>query len=226
MVSTPVDVAVIGDARVTAISMIEQLRAADHQPTGFRSQHLASALAGRTAVADFTDAGTRSTVDVRTAMVRLDQLLPVQRVVVTDVGRFAGAPWRYLHVADPLNFTHAASFGSIGLGVATAVGAAAVHPDRVTVAVAGDGGAMMGLIEFSTAVRYRLPLVLIVVNDGAYGAEWTKLRGFGVDPAYLDQLTDHLERGRQGGCMKGTWFEQPCRAWRGRFGRTASHLVK
>ncbi|MCI2420023.1 thiamine pyrophosphate-binding protein [Saccharopolyspora sp. K220] len=219
--STPVDVAVIGDARSTATSMTE-LRAADHQPSGFRSQRLANALADHTAAADFTDAGTESTVDVRTAMIRLDELLPAQRVMVTDVGRFVRAPWRYLHVADPRDFTHAASFGSIGLGLATAVGAAAVHPDRTTVAVAGDGGAMMGLIEFSTAVRYRLPLVLVIVNDGAYGAEWTKLREFGADPAHslidwpsleevgralgghamtvtdladLDQLTGHLQRG-------------------------------
>ncbi|MDJ0420017.1 thiamine pyrophosphate-binding protein [Rhodococcus opacus] len=195
---TPVDAAVLGDARIAAKLMADQLRAAGHQPALFRSAQMAAALAGYDPRNDFKDVSTETTLDVRAAMIRLDELLPADRTVVTDVGRFVAAPWRYLHVKDPLGFAHAASFGSIGLGTAMGIGAAAVNPTtRWTLVIAGDGGAMMGIVEFTTAVRHRLPLVLVVVNDGSYGAEWNKLNAFGVDSEYaLIAWPDFAEVGR------------------------------
>jgi len=164
--------------------MTEQLRAIDHRPSAFRSDDMARRIGDYEPRAGFTDAGCDTQLDIRSAMMRLDELLPRDRVVVTDVGRFVGAPRSFLHVQHPLDFAHSAAFGSIGLGTAMAVGAAAAHPNRLTVAVAGDGGAMMGIVEFSTAARHRLPLTMVVVNDGGYGAEWTKLSAYGVDPRH------------------------------------------
>ena len=42
----------------------------------------------------------------------------------------------------------------------------------------------MSIIEFSTAVREQIPIVVVVMNDGCYGSEYTKLDDAGVDPAY------------------------------------------
>jgi thiamine pyrophosphate-dependent acetolactate synthase large subunit-like protein len=53
----------------------------------------------------------------------------------------------------------------------TAIGAALARPDRLPVLGAGDGGLLMGISELETAVRLELPLVCIVYNDAAYGAE-------------------------------------------------------
>jgi thiamine pyrophosphate-dependent acetolactate synthase large subunit-like protein len=180
---TAVDARVLGDARIAATIMVEQLRAIDHRPSAFRSDDMARRIADFDPRASFTDGGATH-LDVRSAMMRLDELLPPDRIVVTDVGRFVGAPWSFMHVQNPLDFAHSAAFGSIGLGTAMGVGAAAAHPDRLTAAVAGDGGAMMGIVEFSTAVRHRLPLMLVIVNDGGYGAEWSKLRALGIEPAH------------------------------------------
>lgn len=63
------------------------------------------------------------------------------------------------------------AFQSIGLGLAAAIGAALANPGVCTVAGVGDGGFMMSLVELDTAVRLGLPLVIIVYNDNAYGAE-------------------------------------------------------
>jgi thiamine pyrophosphate-dependent acetolactate synthase large subunit-like protein len=41
----------------------------------------------------------------------------------------------------------------------------------------------MSMMEFTTAVRNRLPLVVVVLNDGAYGAEYKKMQQLGIDPA-------------------------------------------
>ncbi|MEE2034743.1 thiamine pyrophosphate-dependent enzyme, partial [Rhodococcus chondri] len=153
-------------------------------PSGRRVAQLADA------VHELEGKGYRSisgggTVDMRDAMVRLAELLPKGTQVVTDVGRFSFAAWKYLPV-DPGRFTVPGAFGSIGLGIATAVGAAAARRDAPTVCVAGDGGAMMGLVELSTAVRHRLPLVLVVLDDHCYGAEYLKLESLGLAPAHSE----------------------------------------
>jgi thiamine pyrophosphate-dependent acetolactate synthase large subunit-like protein len=77
----------------------------------------------------------------------------------------------YLAVPDAAGFVFTQSFQSIGLGLANAVGAALARPDRLTVAALGDGGALMALPELETAARLRLPMLFVIYNDAAYGAE-------------------------------------------------------
>jgi acetolactate synthase-1/2/3 large subunit len=111
----------------------------------------------------------------------LSQLMPKATAVVTDGGRFIRPSWKYFEALDASLNVETNNFGSIGLGLATAVGVASARPDLVTIGAVGDGGGMMGIKEFSTAVRNRLPLAVIVFNDGAYGAEFNKLKEYGGD---------------------------------------------
>lgn len=178
----PYDVAVRADAGATAVAMTERLRAAGFVPGSFRTGQLGAGTSARRPRDDFRDRSTRTTLDMRTALIALEEMLPPDKVVVTDGGRFMVPAWRYLHVADPRDFVHTVGFGSIGLGTAAAIGAAVAAPGRLTVGVAGDGGGMMGLIEFSTAVRHRVPFVLVILDDGAYGTEYGKLERHGYDP--------------------------------------------
>lgn len=177
---TDVDVAVLGDARAAAQAMASSLDKAGFEISS--DPELVERLAAASPLDEFEDRSDDGTVDPRTFMVRLDEMLPAGRTVVTDAGRFLLAPWRYLHVSDPCHFVHTTNFASIGLGLGMAIGASMARPDELTVAVTGDGGFMMHMAEFSTAVRYRLPIVVVVLNDGAYGAEYTALKHYGLDP--------------------------------------------
>ena len=70
--------------------------------------------------------------------------------MAVDSGNFMGYPSAYLAVPDELGFCFTQAFQSIGLGLATAIGAALARPDRLTVAALGDGGALMGAAELET----------------------------------------------------------------------------
>lgn len=179
---SPVDIPIVGDARVTAELMVVKLRELGSKPSSFRAIQLGDSVCASHMALGFRDCTTDESVDMRTAMIELEKALPVDKVVVTDAGRFMAVPWRYLHVSNPRNFVQTAAWASIGLGLGTAIGAAVADTSRPTVVVAGDGGAMMSIIELSTAVRERLPLVLVVLNDGAYGSEYAKLVDHGFDP--------------------------------------------
>lgn len=179
-----VDAGLVGDARLVAEAMTESLRAAEIPSTGYAGAELQERLDARDPAAEFADASTETTLDMRTAALVLDELLPRERAVVTDCGRFMQAPWRYLGVGGGGLFQHTVNFGSIGLGLATSIGAAVARDGQLTVAVTGDGGLMMNVNELTTAVREGLSLVVVVFNDGSYGAEWTKLKDAGLDPKH------------------------------------------
>ncbi|WP_194917393.1 thiamine pyrophosphate-binding protein [Catenulispora rubra] len=164
-----VDLGVVGDAADTARQV------ADRVPgkSGYRSQEIADLVRteGRWPLIPFTDRSTADRIDPRMLSAELNTLLPVERTVAVDSGNFMGYPVMYLDVPDAEGLVFTQAYQSIGLGLATAIGAALARPDRLTVAALGDGGALMSITELETAVRERLGLLIVVYNDAAYGAE-------------------------------------------------------
>jgi len=140
---------------------------------GYRSPDLAARIRdeGRWALLPVDDTSTEERIDPRVLSAHLDALLPADRTVATDSGNFMGYPAAYLAVPDTAAFCFTQAFQSVGLGLATALGAAIARPDRLTVAALGDGGFLMGVAELETAVRLGLPLLVVVYDDAAYGAE-------------------------------------------------------
>jgi thiamine pyrophosphate-dependent acetolactate synthase large subunit-like protein len=174
------DRTVIGDASMTAGMLKVWLDRAGHTANGRLTDDLRDRIAAhRWRDEPFDDASNERHIDPRALSIALDDLLPEERTVVVDSGHFMGFPAMYLAVPDPEGFVFTQSFQSIGLGLANAVGAALARPDRLTVAALGDGGAMMGLPELETAARLRLPILFVVYDDAAYGAEVHHFRPMG-----------------------------------------------
>ncbi|MFF3437052.1 thiamine pyrophosphate-binding protein [Streptosporangium sp. NPDC002721] len=156
--------------------------------TGYRSAGLAARIAKENRWRDvpYTDESGNGRIDPRTLTIALDDLLPTERVVSVDSGNFMGYPSMFLDVPDERGFCFTQAFQSIGLGLATAIGAALARPDRLPVAALGDGGALMGVAELETVVRLGLPMVVVVYDDDGYGAE---VHHFGPDGHPLDTVT-------------------------------------
>jgi acetolactate synthase I/II/III large subunit len=156
-------------------------------PLGYRSAGIRDRIAtsGRWRDVPFDDASGGGFIDPRTLTLRLDDLLPAERVIGVDSGNFMGYPSMFLSVPDEQGFCFTQAFQSIGLGLATAIGAALAQPNRLPVAALGDGGCLMAAAELDTVVRLGLPMVVIVYNDDAYGAE---VHHFGPDGFDLDTV--------------------------------------
>ena len=182
----PVDAAVVADAAATARALLD----AGVQGSGVRDEALAAEIAaGSWRDEAYEDAGADGHMDPRTLSIALDRLLPPERTVAVDSGHFMGFPPMYLRVPDPAGFVFAQAFQSIGLGLAGGIGAAIARPDRLTVACLGDGGALMALPELETLARLRLPMLVVIYNDAAYGAEVHHFRPQGR-PVELVQFPD------------------------------------
>jgi thiamine pyrophosphate-dependent acetolactate synthase large subunit-like protein len=168
-----VDLGIVGDVGTTARAVLEELTRRGSRALGYRTAKVAERLAreGRWRDVPYEAHLEEGRIDPRALSAALDDLLPAERTVAVDSGNFMGYPAMYLDVPDPEGFIFTQAFQSIGLGLATAVGAAVARPDRLTVAALGDGGSLMGISELETAVRLGLDLLVVVYDDEAYGAE-------------------------------------------------------
>jgi len=173
----PADVSIVGDARVVAKQLIQ---AVADRPASAKPAHASATrklIENFDPARDYQAANTARTLDPRTLALELEKLLPQNRNLVVDGGNFLGVV-PYLSVPDPGSFKMIGDFASIGLGFGAALGVAKARPDKTTVLVIGDGGFLMTLGELETVVREDLPLVIVLMNDCAYGAElhFLKLR--------------------------------------------------
>ena len=192
---------VVGDATVVAEAMIALLKEAEHQPSSFRTADLEKKLQEFDLSDSYEDKSYDGAVDPRTLTRQLDAGLPQDRQVVVDAGRFM-LDALTMSVPNPRDLVTSHGFGAIGLGMSTAIGAAVAHPTRPTVLCIGDGGYMMGgLTELSTAVHLGLDLIVVVYNDGSYGAEHIQLVTKGMDhAASLHEWPDFCAVAESMGC--------------------------
>ena len=116
------------------------------------------------------DPGPRWTPAIAELMGTLRRALPEDTIIVNDqTGLSYWAEWR-LPVYAPRTFLYPVGSATLGYAVPAAIGARIARPETPVIAIAGDGGFMFSVAELATAVKYRLPIVFLVVNDGRYGA--------------------------------------------------------
>ena len=228
-----VDLGVVGDARATAETLAELLEREPREPaaagagsdermpgTGYRSKKLRKRIATEIRWRDvpYEDDSDGERIDPRTLTIALDDMLPAERIVAIDSGNFMGYPSMFLSVPDADGFCFTQAYQSIGLGLASAIGSAIARPDRMVVAALGDGGALMGISEMETAVRLSLPMLIVIYDDEAYGAE---VHHFGPDGFPLDTVkfppVDVAAIGAGFGCdavtVRGKDDLEPVRKW-------------
>ncbi len=99
----------------------------------------------------------------------LRKLLPHNSILVTDAGfneRLTLHNWR---VHEPRTLINPSDYASMGFAIPTAIGAALALPNRKVVVIVGDGGLVMGGLEMMTAVREKINLTIIVLNNSGFG---------------------------------------------------------
>lgn len=180
------DILLIADPALMAERIVEELDGAEIPPSRNTDQDLAKALREEaetwTQTLPFKPTAS-GTIDYVPALRRINQVLPTDRVLVTDAGRFIIAAWRNLPVTDPRHFVMTLNFAAIGFGLGEAIGAARAAPDKLTVLVAGDGGFTMGgLTELGTIVREKLNIAIVLCNDGSFGAEYIQFTSKQMSP--------------------------------------------
>ena len=95
--------------------------------------------------------------------------LPENGIFVDEVTQIGHVIRLFWEAYGPRTFLTPAYQGTLGWGVATALGAKAARPDVPVVCIAGDGGFMFNVQELASAVRHNLAVTFVVFNDNAFG---------------------------------------------------------
>jgi TPP-dependent 2-oxoacid decarboxylase len=115
-------------------------------------------------------------IRVTRLMEAIDASLPAQAVVLADPGDalFAAAD---LRLQEASTFLSSSFWASLGFALPGAVGAWGAAPERPPVVLLGDGALLMCASELATLARYRIPALVIVLDNGGYGTERPMLDG-------------------------------------------------
>jgi thiamine pyrophosphate-dependent acetolactate synthase large subunit-like protein len=197
------EVAVRGDALAIARGLLDLLE--PDEPSGaFRAAADAAGVDEETWRPEIDDVSSEGALDPRAICRRLDALLPRERTIVVDSGGISEHPPPQMTVPSPEALLWVVGdFGAIGTGLAPAIGAAIGRPDRVTVAIIGDGGLFLTLPELDLAVRERIPLLVVCLNDRAYGSEYHHIVEDGIPedtPGAMFETPDLAAVARAMGC--------------------------
>lgn len=164
----PAEIAVQADARLTAEAIIGKATKpdADDWRADFKAD-MQSLLEERAEEAQITTLPMHP----RRALAELREALPENAIVTLDTGNtcLQGAD-RLAHY-EPMSLITPLDFGLVGFGLAAAIGAKAAAPDRPVVAVMGDGAVGYTMIEIQTAIQHKLPIVIVALDNEAWGAE-------------------------------------------------------
>jgi benzoylformate decarboxylase len=156
----PVGDAVLGDPGLTLARICELAGRADRPPPASPRHPRSEPNGGPMTASE--------------AFAALGKVFPANGILVSETMNGAKSMWRNVKFQQPGSFYFCAA-GGLGFGLPAGVGAKLARPDRPVLAVSGDGGAQYGIQALYTAVRYGVPAIFLLLENGEYGV----LKGFG-----------------------------------------------
>lgn len=177
----PVEVGLCGDARGTLRALIPHVRRREDR------SFLEGAQAGMTKWRELlaTRSG-RDDVPMKPQVVAhaLNELLADDAIISTDSGTVTTWAARYIQIKGRQLFSCSGNLASMAPGLPYAIAAQIAYPGRQTVAFVGDGGFTMLMGEFATAVKYRLPIKVVIIKNNTLGMiKWEQMVFLG-NPEY------------------------------------------
>lgn len=181
-VHTIVDSYVKGDGRRVVEELCKALEERDYHNVGYRDDVVLKQIeAGRLPKEKVFDEGGPGLLDPRDVVMAVDRSLRSDSYVVVGSGHQWAFPISYMSGPGGNRFLTAGYFGAVGQFLPLGIGVSVAKPDESIVVFEGDGGLMMNIQELDTAARYGIRMLLVVMNDEAFGAEVHILRGRGLD---------------------------------------------
>jgi acetolactate synthase-1/2/3 large subunit len=117
-------------------------------------------------------------------------------IITTEVGQHQMWAAQFLKFEQPNRWLTSGGLGTMGYGLPAAIGAQIAHPDKLVIDVAGEASILMNMQELSTAVQYRLPVKVFILNNEYMGMvrQWQELlHGGRYSESYSEALPDFVK---------------------------------
>jgi pyruvate dehydrogenase (quinone) len=170
---SPADVGLIGDAKETLAALLPLLQRNSNR--GFLEQ----AQAGmRDWLRLIEERGTRTDMPLKPEVMAhaVNKFLTDDAIILSDSGTIATWTARQVMIRGSQRFSLSGNLATMANGLPYAVAAQIAYPDRQVVAIVGDGGFTMLMGEFATAVKYKLPIKIIINKNNVLGQiKWEQM---------------------------------------------------
>lgn len=166
-----VEVGIVGDAKAVAQQLLQALRGAKSDQRPAWRNEIATLKARRKARLDAEASLSGDPMMPQRVYPELRKVLPRDCMVTLDAGIAPGLTYDRLDFELPYTFFNYSGHGGLGMGYAVGLGTKLGRPERPAISIQGDGGFLYTSQEINTAVRHRIPLVSIVLNNSCHGAE-------------------------------------------------------
>jgi len=187
----PVECGVACDARVVTIQLLEAAKAMKwEEPSPWLETLRATRRDHATRVRALAASEETPVHPARIAM-EVEKLMDDQSILVFDGGDFSS--WaRFVTTARrPGGWLASTVLGYLGVGLPYALGAKLASPESKVFVLTGDGALGFSVMEFETAVRHNIPVVVVVANDAAFGVEvYYQEKWFGPNRVIGTELTN------------------------------------
>lgn len=153
-----------------------------------------------------------TTIKPQHAVQRLYQAVKDRDVyITTEVGQHQMWAAQHFHFEKPNRWMTSGGLGTMGYGLPAAVGVQVAHPDALVIDIAGEASVQMTMQELSTAVQYRLPIKIFILNNERMGMvrQWQDLlHGSRYAHSYSESLPDFVKLAEAYGA-KGVRCDDP-----------------
>ncbi|MBQ62757.1 MAG: oxalyl-CoA decarboxylase [Gammaproteobacteria bacterium] len=209
--NVPAEVALVGDGKAVAAQLNRALD--DRQwfypaETEWRTALAAKAADNQATVQPMIDDDSAPTNYYR-AFKDISNWLPDDVIIVSEGANTMDIGRTQMPNNSPRSRLDAGSYGTMGIGMGFAVAAATVHPDRPVVAVEGDSGFGFSGMEIETMCRYKLPVKIVILNNGGIGGGLDELPTDTPIPAPILTPRARYDKMIEGFGGKGFLVEDP-----------------
>ncbi|MBP0579241.1 acetolactate synthase 3 large subunit [Labrys sp. LIt4] len=192
-----VDIGIVGDSAHVLEQMLAAWREAKPEIDKSALKSWWDEIAGWRARKSLAYRASDETIKPQYAIERLYQLTKDRDVyVTTEVGQHQMWAAQHFHFQDPNRWMTSGGLGTMGYGFPAAIGVQLAHPDALVIDIAGEASIQMMLQEMSTAVQYRLPVKIFILNNEYMGMvrQWQELlHGGRYSESYSAALPDFVK---------------------------------
>ena len=187
--NVPAHIPIVGDAKNILAKLVNEYRALDADPSrleerwqrihGWQERH----------PLHYTDSSD-SEIKPQRAIQAIYEATGGDAIVTSDVGQHQMWTAQYYNFPEPRRWINSGGLGTMGFGLPAAMGAAVGCPDQTVVCVSGDGSVQMNSQELATCVQNRIPVKVLIVNNGYLGMvrQWQEL--------FWDNRYSHVDMGQ------------------------------
>ena len=171
----PVDVPIVGDAKSVLTEMVAELRKANAEPRTDAWMRVVDDWRARFPFHYHSHEGVVMPQYVVERVRELTKSRPT--VICTEVGQNQMWSCQYTHIREPRTWVSSGGLGTMGFGLPAAIGAQIGRPGHLVIDIAGDGSIQMNSQEMATAAIEKLPVKVVLLNNGYLGMvrQWQEL---------------------------------------------------